>query len=206
MSRFPRWWFWAAVLVPAVLTVAGLTLQAGGIERRVEAEARHAVPEGTLVVDGRDVTVSGIPAERTKASKDRVQGAAGVRDVSFVEPVLVPMRFTFRAGEVVVTGVTGQQSWRSQFVGRLSKQTHGRKFVDETRTERGTDFPIETKGAETLVALFSQLPEDITVDVDGPKMTVRGVIPDDNRRKAVIAVMKRLFGDSSVIDQTKPKE
>jgi hypothetical protein len=203
MSRFPRWWFWAAVVVPAVVTVVGLIVQAGSIERDVEAAARKALPGAELVVDGRDVTVSGIPVEQIAATERRVGAVAGVREVSIVDPSLAPMTLVFRAGEVVVTGTTAQEAWREQFVERLTEHTHGRVLVDETRTERGTDFPITTKAAETVVALIAQQPEDMTVVVEARKVTVSGVVPDENRRKAIVALMKRLFGDSTVVDKTR---
>lgn len=203
MSRFPRWWFWAAVVVPAFVAAVGLVLQAGSIERHVEAEARKALPGAELVVDGRDVTVSGIPVEQIAATERQVEAATGVRSVSVVEPKLAPMTMVFRTGEVVVSGTTEQQAWREQFVHGLIEHTHGRALVDETRTERGTDFPITTKAAETVVALITQQPEDMTVTIEARKVTIAGVVPDDNRRKAIVALMKRLFGDSTVVDKTQ---
>ncbi|MBP2319901.1 ribosomal protein L6P/L9E [Kibdelosporangium banguiense] len=206
MSRFPRWWFWAAVLVPALITVVGLTLQAGSIERQVQAEAHKVLPGAELVVSGRDVVVSGIPVEQITATESRLEAATGVRSVSVVDPELTSMSMVFRTGEVVVTGTTEQQSWREQFIRKLTQHTHGRALVDETKTQRGTDFPIKTKAAEALVALITQQPEDMTVTIEARKVTIAGVVPDDNRRKAIVALMKRLFGDTTVVDQTKTKE
>jgi hypothetical protein len=206
MSRFPRWWFWAAVSVPALVTAVGLIAQAGSIERHVEAEARKALPGAELVVDGRDVTISGIPVERIAATERQAEAATGVRSVSVVDPELAPMTLVFRTGEVVVTGTTEQQAWREQFIAKLIEHTHGRALVDETKLERGTDFPITTKAAEAVVALLTQQPEDMTVTVEARKVTITGVVPDDNRRKAIVALMKRLFGDSTVMDKTKTKE
>jgi hypothetical protein len=203
MSRFPRWWFWAAVLVPAFVTAVGLFVQAGSIERHVEAEARKALPGGELVVDGREVTVSGVPVEQIAATEKQVEAATGVRSVSVVDPKLSPMTMLFRTGEVVVSGTTEQQAWREQFVHKLIQHTHGRAFVDETRTERGTDFPITTKAAETVVALLTQQPEEMTVTIEARKVTITGVVPDDHRRKAIVVLMKRLFGDSTVVDKTR---
>ncbi|MET0236272.1 MAG: hypothetical protein ABW224_16620 [Kibdelosporangium sp.] len=202
MSRFPRWWFWAVVLVPALVTAVGLTVQAGGIERRVEAGARAALPGADLVVDGRDVTISGIPVEQMAATESSAEAVAGVRQVSIVDPVLAPLRLVFRAEEVVVTGATEQQAWRAQFVARLAANTHGRRLVDETTSERGTDFPITTEAAGSVVALITQQPEEMTVLVDAGQVTISGVVPDSNRRKAIVAVLKRLFGDTTVIDRT----
>ncbi|SMD26131.1 BON domain-containing protein [Kibdelosporangium aridum] len=206
MPRFPRWWFWAAVVIPAVITAVGLVVQTPGIERTVEAEARKATTQGDLVVDGRDVTISGIPVEQAARVEHEVEAATGVRDVSVVDPELAPMRFSFIANEITVTGSTEQQAWRDQFVRAMSKQTHGRTLIDETKTQRGTDFPITTKAAEAVVALLSQQPETMTVDVKPGRVTVAGVIADEDRRKAIVAVFKRLFGDKTVIDQTKTKE
>jgi hypothetical protein len=203
MSRFPRWWFWAALVVPAVVTVVGLTVQAGSIERDVEAGARKALPGAQLVVNGRDVTVSGIPVEQIAATERQAEAVAGVREVSVVDPELAPMTLVFRTGEIVVSGTTEQEAWRAQFVEELTEHTHGRVLVDETRTERGTDFPITTKAAETVVALIAQQPEDMTVVVEARKVTVSGVVPDENRRKAIVALMKRLFGDGTVVDKTR---
>lgn len=206
MPRFPRWWFWAAVVIPAVITAVGLVVQTPGIERTVEAEARKAATQGDLVVDGRDVTISGIPVEQAAKVEHEVEAATGVRDVSVVDPELALMRFSFVANEITVTGSTEQQAWRDQFVRAMSKQTHGRTLIDETKTQRGTDFPITTKAAEAVVALLSQQPETMTVDVKPGRVTVAGVIADEDRRKAIVAVFKRLFGDKTVIDQTKTKE
>jgi hypothetical protein len=122
--------------------------------------------------------------------------------VSIVEPRLAPMKISFTTTEITVTGSTEQGDWRDQFVQALVKQTHGRALVDQTKTEEGTDFPITTKAAEAVVALLSQQPEAMTVDIRPGRVTVTGAIPDDARRRAIVAVFKRLFGEKTVIDQT----
>ncbi|MCE7007207.1 hypothetical protein LWC34_30955 [Kibdelosporangium philippinense] len=206
MPRFPRWWFWAAVATPAAITAIGLIIQAPGISRAVSAEAQKAASQGTLVVDGRDVIISGIPVEQAAQVQRAVEAAPGVRAVSVVDPELVPMRMSFTPSTITVTGSTEQEAWRSQFVRALSRQTHGRKLVDETKTQRRTDFPMTTTAAETVVAVLSQQPEAMTVDVRPNKVVVAGTIPDDGRRKAIVALFKRLFGEKTVVDQTKTKE
>nr|QEO73996.1 hypothetical protein [uncultured bacterium] len=207
MSRFPRWWFWAAFAAPAAITAMGLAFQAAAIEDAVEAEARKAAAgQGELVVDGRDVTVSGIPVELAGKVATAVDAAPGVRQVSIVEPRLPPIRMRFTAGDVTVTGSTEQEAWRRQFVEALTRHTNGRKFVDETKAVKGTDFPITTKAAEVVVALLSRQPEETTVTVAPDKLTITGTIPDDNRRNAIITAFKRLFGNKAVVDQTKTKE
>lgn len=206
MSRFPRWWFWAAFATPAAITALGLALQAAGIERAVEAEARKAAGQGEVVVDGRDVTISGIPVEQVAKVGREVEAAPGVREVSIVVPDLPQVRFEFTPNDITITGSTEQESRRQEFVRALTKRAHGRKLVDGTKTLDGTDFPITGKAAAVVVAVLSQQPEETTVTVVPGKVTVAGTIPDDNRRKAIIAAFKRLFGDKTVADQTKTKE
>nr|WP_157529034.1 BON domain-containing protein [Kibdelosporangium sp. MJ126-NF4]CEL21453.1 hypothetical protein [Kibdelosporangium sp. MJ126-NF4]CTQ95980.1 hypothetical protein [Kibdelosporangium sp. MJ126-NF4] len=206
MPRFPRWWFRAAVLVPAVITAGGLVIQTAGIERSVEAEARGAAPSATVVVDGRDVSLKGVPVEQAAEVKRAVEAARGVRDVSVVDPRMPLMRLAFTPAEVTVTGSTEQPAWREQFVRALGERTHGRALVDQTTTVVGTDFPMTRSAAEAVVGLLTQLQDKVTVEVVPGAVTITGAIPDDNRRRAVIALFKRLFGEKAVADKTTTKE
>ncbi|CAM3626176.1 hypothetical protein KIPE111705_17675 [Kibdelosporangium persicum] len=206
MPRFPRWWFLAAFATPAAVTAIGLALQVAGIERAVEAAARKAAGQGEVVVDGRDVTVSGVPVEQTAKVATAVDAASGVRQVSIVEPRLPPIRLKFTPAGITVTGSTEQEAWRRQFVQALTRHLNGRKLVDETKAVKGTDFPITTKAAEVVVALLSRQPEETAVTVTPDKLTLTGTIPDEKRRTAIITAFKRLFGDKAVVDQTKTKE
>lgn len=205
MPRFPRWWVRAAFLVPAVITAAGLVVCTGGIERSVEAEAHRAAPAAHLAVDGRDVTVKGVPAEQIAGVKKDVAAARGVRDVSVEEPRMPPMRLAFGAGRITVSGSTEQQAWRERFVQALSARTHGHPLVDETKTVVGTDFPMTTPAAEAVVNLLAQLRDDLAVDVTPGTVTVTGTLQDGARRTAVIGLFKRLFGEA-VADKTTTKE
>ncbi|ONI88975.1 hypothetical protein ALI144C_05580 [Actinosynnema sp. ALI-1.44] len=188
--------------MPAAITVAGLAIQSGGIEQAVRAEARKAAPAADLVIDGRDVVVSGVPVEQAAAVKHDVEAAGGVRAVSVVDPQLPPMRITATPTGVTVTGSTHQQAWREWFVHALTEKTHGRKLVDQTKTVSGTDFPLTTPAAAAVVSLLSQLPDTVTVEVARSKVAVIGAIPDDNRRKAVVGLFKRLFGEAAIADKT----
>ncbi|ALG07346.1 hypothetical protein AOZ06_10790 [Kibdelosporangium phytohabitans] len=188
--------------MPAAITVAGLAIQAGGIERAVAAAVRQSVPAGDITVDGRDVTIRGVPAEQVAAVKRDAEAAQGVRVVSVVDPRMPPMRITGTPAGVTVTGSTHQQAWRERFVRALSARTHGRKLVDQTTTVTGTDFPLTTSAAEVVVSLLSQLPDTVSVDVAANKVIVTGSIPDDNRRRSVVGLFKRLFGESVVTDKT----
>lgn len=205
MSRFPRWWFWAAVLVPAVVTAAGLVVQGGSIEREVEASARAAYPAARIVVNGREATISGVPVELLPEARQKVEDATGVGGVSTIEPNLAPMRILFQANEITVVGSTEQQAWRERFVGAIGAEANGRAVVDQTRTVPNTDFPITTTAAAAVVSLITQQPEDMTVVVDAGKVTVSGVL-HQNHRAAIVALMRRLFGAPTVIDQTRTKE
>ncbi|RSM80425.1 hypothetical protein DMH04_30310 [Kibdelosporangium aridum] len=152
------------------------------------------------------MTISGIPVEQAAKVEREVEAATGVRDVSIVDPELVPMRISFTPNDITVTGSTEQQAWREQFLQALINQAHGRALIDETKTQRGTDFPMTTKAAETVVAVLSQQPEPMTVDVRPNRVVVAGTIPDEGRRTAIVALFKRLFGEKTVVDQTTTKE
>jgi hypothetical protein len=206
MSRFPRWWFWAAVLVPAAITAIGLGIQSPGIERAVEASVHAAVPDATVRVYGRDVTIGGLRAERLSDAQTAAGNAAGVRQVSTIDPVLRPMKLVFHAGEVVVSGVTGKDEWRQRFIAALGAKAHGRTIVDDTKTVADTDFPITTLAAQAAVAIITQQSSDMTISVDAGQVTIAGVVPDANRRNAIVTVLRRLFGAATVVDQTKTKE
>jgi hypothetical protein len=206
MPRFPRWWFWAAVLVPAVITAIGLAIQASGIERSIAANVSAVLPDVTVVVHGRDVTIGGIQAERLPAARAMAERAEGVREASTKDPELGPMRLLFHGNEVTVTGVTSNPQWRDGFLMAIGAQAHGRTIVNETKTVPGTDFPITTAAAEAVVALITQQPEDMTVSVEPGRVTVAGVVADNAKRTRIVTVLRRLFGDGTLVDKTKPKE
>jgi hypothetical protein len=206
MPRFPRWWFWAAVLVPAVITAIGLTIQASGIERSIAANVHTVLPDVAVVVHGRDVTIGGIQAERLPAARLVAEQAAGVREASTKDPELGPMRLLFHGGEITVTGVTSSQAWRDGFLMAIGAQAHGRTIVDETKTVAGTDFPITTQAAELVVALISQQPEDMTVSIEPGRVSVAGVVRDNVKRTRIVAALRRIFGAGTLVDKTKTKE
>ncbi len=133
-------------------------------------------------------------------------GVEGVREASTKDPELGPMRMIFAAGQVTVTGVTGQAAWRDGFLTAIGEQSHGRRIVDETKTVAGTDFPITTEAARAVVSVITQQPEDMTVAVEPGRVMVAGVVPDNARRMAVVTVLRRLFGADTVVDKTKTKE
>jgi kynureninase len=207
MPRFSRWWFCAAVVVPAAITATGLTVQCGGIERTVGTAVRAMVPAAEVVVDGRDVRISGLPAEQLARALRDAGGVPGVREVSALRPEFAPMRITFQGSEIVVTGATGKQAWRDRFIGVLRRQAPSRShLVDQTQTVPGTDFPITTTAAAAVIAVIARQPADMTVSVDSGLMTVSGVVPDAGRHTAIVSVLHRLFGADKVIDQTRTKE
>ncbi|MET0132787.1 MAG: BON domain-containing protein [Kibdelosporangium sp.] len=206
MSRLPRWWLWAAVLVPAVLTVAGLTVLGGGIERSVGDSVRAVLPGAKVVVNGRDVTISGVPAELLPAARKAVEDLPAAGSVSTVEPNYAPMRIVFRGGEVIVTGNTERPAWRDHFLRAIGRQAPGRQVVDQVRTAPNTDFPITTSAAATTVAVIARQSVDLTVAVERGKVTVAGVVPDDGRRSEIVDTLRRLFGADTLIDQTRTKE
>jgi hypothetical protein len=205
MSRFPRWWFWAAVLVPAVVTAVGLTIQTSGIEKDVRESVEAAVPGAVVTAYGRDVTVAGLQIERMPEARMAAANARGVRDVVTLTPGLRPMKLTFHADQVVVTGASGKDEWRKGLVAALQQQAHGRTVVDRTRTVADTDFPLTTTAAEIVVAVLTQQSSDLTVDVDNGQVTVTGVVPDPDKRAVVISVLRRFLG-AALVDHTKIKE
>jgi len=205
MSRFPRWWFWAAVLVPAVVTAVGLTIQASGIEKDVRENVEAAVPGAVVTAYGRDVTVAGLQIERMPEARMAAANARGVRDVATVGPVVRPMKLTFHADQVVVEGASGKDEWRRGLVAALQQQAHGRTVVDRTRTVADTDFPLTTTAAESVVTVLTQQPSDMTVDVDNGQVTVTGVVADPGKQAVVIGVLRRFLG-AALVDHTKTKE
>jgi hypothetical protein len=206
MPRFPRWWFWAAVFVPAVITAIGLTIQTSGIQRDIADSVRAAVPSATVQVYGRDVTIGGLPVERLSEAQAVAEKAPGVRQVATLLPALRPMKLVVHGTEVVITGATGKDEWRQRFVGALKSQAHGRTIVDQTKTVADTDFPITTVAAEAVVAVITQQPSDMTIAVDEGQVVIAGVVPDGVRKTVIVTLLRRLFGAATVIDQTKTKE
>lgn len=206
MSRFPRWWFLAAALVPAAVTAIGLTIQTSGIERDITAGVQSVVPGAAVEVHGRDVTVGGLPMERLPEARLAAEHAPGVRTVATSDPALRPMRLVFHGNQVEVSGASGKDEWRREFVDRLKPQAHGRTVVDQTKTVPGTDFPITTTAAEAVVAVVTQQPSDLTVAVEAGQVTVTGVVKDPAIRSAIVTVLRRFLGATTVIDQTRTKE
>jgi hypothetical protein len=205
MSRFPRWWFWAAVLVPAAVTAVGLTIQAPGIEKDVRRNVEAVVPEAVVTAYGRDVTLAGLQVERMPEARLAAAKAEGVRDVATVEPVMRPMKLTFQADQVVVEGASGKDGWRQGLIAALQQQAHGRTVVDRTRTVADTDFPMTTTATETVVNVLTQVEADLTVDAGGNRVVVTGVVPDAGKWAVAVSVLRRFLG-AAFVDHTKTKE
>ncbi|TCO44704.1 BON domain-containing protein [Actinocrispum wychmicini] len=206
MSRFPRWWFWAVGSVPAAVTAIGLTIQTSGIEGDIRDGVQAVVPGAVVQVYGRDVTIGGLQMERLPEARLAAAKAPGVRTVATVDPVLRPMRLVFQGGQVVVSGATGKDEWRRAFVDSLKPHANGHPVVDQTRTVPDTDFPITTTAAEAMVAVVTQQRSDLTIAVEAGQVTITGVVPDAAVRSAIVTVLRRFLGATTVIDQTRPKE
>lgn len=190
------------------MALIGVAAQGNDIQRRIQDGTRDSLAglgesAATFVVDGRDVTLSGVPQERIADTVRAVGAVHGIGAVAAQEPALSPLRIDVDDKQVVVSGATQQESWRQRFVLSIGNYAHGRTVVDHTTTSPGVDFAMTTTGAVALVSvLTAQQGTRLSVSVVDGRVVVDGVLPDDNSKATTTKMLRQLFGTGVVVDKT----
>lgn len=199
----------AAIVVPTVL--AGLTLlwprpQIEGELSRTAGEALTAAgfTDAGLVVDGRDVTISGVPdGDRTRAI-DTVQAATGVRVARFPDAgsgsggggtgagtgagavQAQPFGIARRGDDLVLTGIVGSEQERSTLVAAATAQAGGRAVIDELAVTPGAPLPagVDAASVGAAAAAVAAGGDDLAVSISEAGALLTGTVPDEAARTA----------------------
>jgi hypothetical protein len=204
-----KYWLTAAVVVPALVALVGIAVRGGAIEQRITDEADGSLASAgdsaaSVVIDGRDVTLVGVPYERIPDAVKAVRALPGVNKVSAREPALGPLTIDVDDQQVVVSGTTQEESWRRQFVHVIGEYVRGRTLVDHTSTSPGTDFAMTTTAAAALVSVLTIAPgARVDVSVNDGQVVLDGVQPDASRKANTTKVLGQLFGSGVVVDKTR---
>lgn len=204
----------AALIVPTVL--AGLTLlwprpQIEGELTRTAGQALTAAgfTGAGLAVDGRDVTINGLPDGDRQRAIDAVTAVAGVRVARFPDagsgggPAPAPAQspapepgvgaveaqpfgIARRGEDVVLTGVVGTEAERAAFVAAATAQAGGRTVVDELTVTAGAPLPVGVDDASvgTAAGVLAAGAGDLAVSIAPNGVTLTGTVADEAAKAA----------------------
>lgn len=214
----------AAVVVPTVL--AGLTLLWPRLQIETEltrtgteALAAAGFPGAALSLDGRDATITGIPAgaDRQRAI-DAVQAVTGVRVAAFPAPgsgggggngggapavAAQPFGIARQGDNLVLTGVVGSDDQRAQLVAAATAQAAGRGVVDQLTVTPGAPLPAGVDGTSVgaAAAAVAAGTGSAAVSIAPSGVTLSGAVADEAAKAAAAKAVAAALPGATVDDQ-----
>lgn len=223
----------AAVIVPTAL--AGLTFlwprpqiedhltRAGG-----KALAAAGFTGAAVDLEGRDATISGVPAsaDRQRAI-DSVEAVTGVRVAEFPDagsdggtgggsdgastapaapapaPTASPFGIARRGEDVVLTGVVGSGDERATLLAAATAQAGGRRVVDELTVTGGAPLPtgVVADSVGAAAAAAAGAGGDLAATLSGGGASLTGTVADDAARATTLRAFQGALPGVTVTDQ-----
>ena len=200
----------SAIVVPTAL--AGLTLL--WPRPQVETELTRAgtaaltaagFSAAGLTLNGRDATITGIPAADQQRAIDVVQAVIGVRVATLAGPSsggggtaptptvtatpaqAAPFGISRSGDDIVLTGVVGSEDQRAQLIAAATAQAGGKKIVDKLTVTAGALPPsiVNANSIGALVVAMATGPADLAVAISGNAVTITGTAPDAAAKSAL---------------------
>ncbi len=219
----------SAIVVPTVL--AGLTLlwPRPQIESELsrtgtEALAAAGFPGAALSLNGRDATITGIPAgaDRQRAI-DAVQAVTGVRVAAFPEAgsgggngngtgaggngapaqAAQPFGIARQADTIVLTGVVGSDEQRTQLVAAATAQAAGRTVVDQLTVTPGAPLPpgVDATSVGSAAAAIAAGTGSAALSIAPDGVTLSGAVADEAAKAAAAKAVAAALPSASVDNQ-----
>jgi outer membrane protein OmpA-like peptidoglycan-associated protein len=217
----------AAVVVPTAL--AGLTLLWPRPQVETEltsagtaALAAAGFSSAGLTLNGRDATITGIPAADQQRAIDAVQAVTGVRVATVSGPAAgggtapaptsavtappaqaAPFGIARSGDDIVLTGVVGSEDQRAQFIAAATAQAGGKKIIDKLTVTAGAQPPsvVSVSSIGALVAAMAKGPADLAVTISGTGVKITGTVADAATKTALGTAIGGALAGSTVDNQ-----
>ena len=217
----------SAIVVPTAL--AGLTLlwPRPQVETELASAGTAALTtagfsSAGLTLNGRDATITGIPAADQQRAIEVVQAVTGVRVATVSEPAsgggtaptgtptvaappaqAAPFGISRSGDDIVLTGVVGSEDQRAQLVAAATAQSGGKKILDRLTVTAGAVPPsiVTATSVGALVAAMATGPADLAVAIDGARVTITGTAADAAAKSALSSAIGAALPGSTVDDQ-----
>ena len=177
------------------------------LELRSQAALINSGVSGAQVsVDGRDVTVSGVPADQQDAANDAVRDLDGVRTVSVnadgaqaTQAQASPLDIAVAADKITLTGSVPDTATKTALVDAANSKANGRPVIDQLAVPNGAKPSIDGAGVAALIGTLGT--SGINARVDGAGVTLTGVVSDDAARAGIETQVRAGLPGQNVINQ-----
>ncbi|APU17657.1 MULTISPECIES: OmpA family protein [Actinoalloteichus] len=164
VGRTQNWrWLAMLVLVPAVLSTAGMVWPGAAIEETLTRRSEEALTEARiswtgLEVRGRDVRVSGVPSGRRAEAREKIEEVAGVRAVSAVADGAAGGGLSVipRGRQLAVSGIAPDEQAARRLLDEIRDRRDGREVVDAVLVVDGSALPADPA---LIAEVLAEVPE-----------------------------------------------
>ncbi|ASO22821.1 outer membrane protein OmpA-like peptidoglycan-associated protein [Actinoalloteichus hoggarensis] len=202
VGRTQNWrWLAMLVLVPAVLSTAGMVWPGAAIEETLTRRSEEALTEARITwsgleVRGRDVRVSGVPSGRRAEARERIEAVTGVRAVSALADgsaggglSIIP-----RGRQLAVSGIAPDEQSARLLLDAIRERRDGREVVDAVLVAEGATLPADRALiAEVLAAVPERTATTVSMYWWSDTLLLTGPVIDEQTavdlRTAVRAVL-----------------
>lgn len=194
----------AAIVVPTALAGFTLLWPRPQIENELTSAGTAALaaagfPTAGLTLNGRDATISGVPAADGPRAAAAVQAVTGMRVAVAPEAAPTagggvapaaqasPFGIARSGNDIVLTGEVGSEDQRARLVAAATAQAGGRNIVDQLTVAAGAQPPsaVGEGSIGALVAAMANGPADLAAVVTGDTVKITGTAPDDATKTTV---------------------
>lgn len=192
----------AMVLIPLLLTALATCTPVGKrdaiqddlTKRAGQALASAGIPFERVSFDGRDATVTGVPADQADAAREAVDEVEGVRvvDVSGgagtgedgTDDKPTPISVAVQGDKVILSGPVPDQAAKDALLEAARAKAGGREVVDKLTVDKSVKPSADADGVGSLVAAAAAAGGDVTATADGDTVTLTGEVASATKRAA----------------------
>lgn len=195
----------AMVLIPLLLTALATCTPVGKrdaiqddlTKRAGQALASAGIPFERVSFDGRDATVTGVPADQADAAREAVDEVEGVRvvDVSGgagtgedgtddTDDKPTPISVAVQGDKVILSGPVPDQAAKDALLEAARAKAGGREVVDKLTVDKSVKPSADADGVGSLVAAAAAAGGDVTATADGDTVTLTGEVASATNRAA----------------------
>ncbi|MBB5906100.1 OmpA family protein [Actinoalloteichus hymeniacidonis] len=197
-------WRWLAmlVLVPAVLSTAGMIWPGAAIEETLTRRSEEILTESRISftgveVRGRDVRLSGIPAGRRSEAKAKLEEVPGVRTVNTVttdDSAGGTMSVIPRGRQLAVFGLVPDEATKDRLLGEIRARRDGREVVDAVLIARGAVLPADPGlVAEVMAGVPAETADTVSMYWWSDTLMLTGPVIDEETVVELRSVMHDLL-------------
>lgn len=192
----------AVVLIPLLLTALATCTPIGKrdaiqddlTKRAGQALASAGIPFERVSFDGRDATVTGVPADQADAAREAVDEVNGVRvvdvtggadtggDATDAKPT--PISVAVQGDKVILSGPVPDQATKDALLEGARAKAGGREVVDKLTIDKSVKPSADADGVAALVGAATAPGGDVTATADGDTVTLTGEVASAKKRAA----------------------